>query len=559
MRLQRQLILGLLLIFSGIGLVIFLVLSQIVLPRIENLERDTLRQGLQRAEKRLQQEQRRLSGFAEDWGVWNDTYDYLLQPGEAYRRSNLVQSSLNSTESDLLLLIAADGTRAAKLMRETLPEQDVIEQFAPAVLAGTHPLRQLAPGQQGMLKLGSGVFLFGSSPILTSQGEGPALGTVVFLKKVDRQFELKVARQLEQDIKLAPVPWGAGRASGPEIRFIGDDRSLAHTWLPLLNSSEHRLGIQLQQPRPFYMQAQETISFAVLTLLSAGLLLSLLAYFYLRARLVSPILQIQRQAEEYGSTHRLDAVIPLARNDELGRLSLAFTRMAQSLEHHRSRLEMERQQYLDASYTDPLTGLRNRRYLEQCWRNRQERTGETAWLFMFLDLDHFKQVNDRYGHDVGDMALQQFSRMLEQYSRSSDIAVRFGGEEFMLFCEGADEQVACGIAARIRDEVANFSFGKPEQPIHLTCSIGFFAVTRDCSISGANAWDRFVKVADLALYAAKTNGRNSWIGLKCADSGCAASCPERPEQLVAKLNQRQLLLFSSLAPSQDIVWDSPRA
>jgi diguanylate cyclase (GGDEF)-like protein len=168
-----------------------------------------------------------------------------------------------------------------------------------------------------------------------------------------------------------------------------------------------------------------------------------------------------------------------------------------------------------ASITDPLTGLFNRRYFELRLRQELERSrryGAPLGL-LFLDLDHFKRVNDRYGHPVGDRALQSVSELLGEQLRRMDVCTRWGGEEFAVLMPNADRAGSLVVAQRVlgalRSRVrlhappAAGRAARPE-PIRLTASLGV-AVFPGPGLSGP---EQLLEAADGALLAAKRGGRN---------------------------------------------------
>jgi two-component system, cell cycle response regulator len=124
---------------------------------------------------------------------------------------------------------------------------------------------------------------------------------------------------------------------------------------------------------------------------------------------------------------------------------------------------------------------------------------------MILDMDHFKNINDTYGHDVGDKVLKQLADIIIQASRSTDLAARFGGEEFVILMPETDPQAALGAASRMREvvEAADFKTGT-EKTIKCTISIG----VADLHPEGDSA-ESLLKRADEALYSAKHSGRNT--------------------------------------------------
>ncbi|NBO19940.1 MAG: diguanylate cyclase [Proteobacteria bacterium] len=124
---------------------------------------------------------------------------------------------------------------------------------------------------------------------------------------------------------------------------------------------------------------------------------------------------------------------------------------------------------------------------------------------MIMDMDHFKSVNDTYGHDVGDMVLKQLSGIIMQASRSSELAARFGGEEFVILMPETDPQSAYNAANRIREIVENtpFKINETGDTIARTISIGVASLYPD-----GDSAESLLKRADEALYEAKHGGRN---------------------------------------------------
>jgi two-component system cell cycle response regulator len=160
----------------------------------------------------------------------------------------------------------------------------------------------------------------------------------------------------------------------------------------------------------------------------------------------------------------------------------------------------------ELALTDPLTGLPNRRAIED-WATRQL-SGAIRYGFSFLvvlaDLDHFKAVNDTYGHDAGDAVLKKFSEILKANSRRSDICGRIGGEEFLFILTHTTQDNARIVIERIRAELEAAKFDFDDGRLSVTASFGL-AGFEDTQ---AADFTRLVTRADVALYAAKRAGRN---------------------------------------------------
>lgn len=156
--------------------------------------------------------------------------------------------------------------------------------------------------------------------------------------------------------------------------------------------------------------------------------------------------------------------------------------------------------------TDPLTRLCNRRCMIERLakeKDRSLRNGKTLSLAM-IDIDHFKAVNDTYGHSIGDTVLVEFSRQLENRLRPYDQAARFGGEEFAIILPETSLAQAVQISERIRHDISRMVFREELKKLHLTISIG----VAPFPAPGINTLDDLIREADHALYRAKERGRN---------------------------------------------------
>jgi diguanylate cyclase (GGDEF)-like protein len=196
----------------------------------------------------------------------------------------------------------------------------------------------------------------------------------------------------------------------------------------------------------------------------------------------------------------------------------------------------------DLSLLDQLTGLHNRRFLYQsiekdisrinryyhqdsfALNNLIEQTQvnldnrEQDLVFILVDLDHFKQVNDKYGHSAGDTVLVQMKALITQTFRESDYFIRWGGEEFLIVTRYVDRNKINIMVERFRAAVASHIFILNENmSIKCTCSIGFAAYPFVQNSPKAFSWEQVIDIADTALYTAKEKQRNAWVGLKSGE------------------------------------------
>jgi diguanylate cyclase (GGDEF)-like protein/putative nucleotidyltransferase with HDIG domain len=168
----------------------------------------------------------------------------------------------------------------------------------------------------------------------------------------------------------------------------------------------------------------------------------------------------------------------------------------------RRRTDVLIEQLYDAARTDPLTGLLNRRGFRELLDLELERArrGEGCVAVVVGDIDHFKEVNDRCGHHVGDAALQRTARILDEDRRRIDVAARVGGEEFTMILPDTDAQGGLAIAERLR---CLFQREFAADTVPLTICFGVAAYPGDAETAGA-----LLRAGDAALYGAKADGRN---------------------------------------------------
>ena len=246
----------------------------------------------------------------------------------------------------------------------------------------------------------------------------------------------------------------------------------------------------------------------------------------------------------------------------------------QAAETKNKELEITYKALKKLSMTDSLTGLRNRYFLlEQIdfeiskslrdfhdYRitDDNKKSQKYEMIFFMLDLDHFKKVNDIYGHSAGDMVLIQIKNILDEVFRDSDFKIRWGGEEFLIIARSSNREGAAMLAERLRLAVEQhpFDIGK-EEPINKTCSIGFacfpYVRTQPTLIS----WSQVLDIADQNLYTAKKTSRNAWIGTFAADKittdGLYQKISIDPQALI---ESGELQLTSNIDKEISLIWNN---
>ena len=244
-----------------------------------------------------------------------------------------------------------------------------------------------------------------------------------------------------------------------------------------------------------------------------------------------------------------------------------------AMEFANDALEGANEALRNQSLTDPLTGLRNRRFLGECMPEdvavvnrvfhelkgpRRERLAlNIDLLFIMVDLDHFKMVNDEHGHSAGDKVLQQMGEIMKEATRDTDTVVRWGGEEFLVVARNVCRRDCTILVERIRSQVALHEFGIGDgKSLRLTCSSGFALYPFIPELPQTITWERVIDVADHCLYAAKRAGRDAWVGIFPGEETDANLVLETESLSIPDLlSNGTLQVQSSLSLGTPLQWD----
>lgn len=219
-----------------------------------------------------------------------------------------------------------------------------------------------------------------------------------------------------------------------------------------------------------------------------------------RALFTQPITDLITAMQTVAATKNYHSRLNSRRRDEFDDLYQGFNAMLAEISERDERLSK-------LATTDALTGLANRRHAietMQTMATRAYRKREALGLIM-LDIDFFKQVNDRYGHPVGDQVIREIAAILQASAREYDLAARFGGEEFIVLCDGSTSENTVAVAERIRLAVEECRIEyAPGEFMNVSVSLGVFS-----TIPQENPFiEQWIHAADQALYRAKNMGRN---------------------------------------------------
>ena len=273
-------------------------------------------------------------------------------------------------------------------------------------------------------------------------------------------------------------------------------------------------GPQKHAPRIWYGVSEKELllklerhSRLVLTFTIAGSLAILWVGLAIIRNFNKPLTQLMHMTRKVaeGELPRMTKSVP---QNEIDMLANQFAEMLQALRENQQEIERVHKELEESAITDALTRLHNRRYLQEVFpRALSQAKRESLYLTgILLDIDHFKQINDKYGHLGGDECLMQFSRLLRDTCRATDYIFRIGGEEFLILSINENKEGGQLLAEKIREMIEHHPVSLNGTTIPMTTSAGVSHA--EFSIPAQDALSHLLLHADKALYQAKVSGRN---------------------------------------------------
>ena len=323
--------------------------------------------------------------------------------------------------------------------------------------------------------------------------------------------ELRLRALTSKDVVIESPEREAVTETGRNGRIlIVDDRKASYERIAATLSNEHTVDIETNPSEALFHAAEGNYD---LLIVSLGL------QNFDALRLCSQVRSLERTrnvpilaVSEADNNARLVRGLEIGINDYLIRPvdkneMLARVRTQIKKKRYAERLRDNVQKSAEMAITDGLTGLFNRRYMEMHLASLVEQAASRGKpiAVLIIDIDHFKAVNDTYGHDAGDEVLREFALRIRKAIRNIDLACRYGGEEFVIVMPETDVAVATMVAERLRRRIATepFAIEQGARQLTVTISIGLAALA-DANDNAA----AILKRADTALYRAKNEGRN---------------------------------------------------
>lgn len=492
-----------------------IVAKMVLMPSLLANEQHAMQERIETVNAAMEHGITDLNDTAADYAMWDLTYGYMLHGGRKYEQAAFSETSFQNYDIQLVLLLSNDGRVVLEkhfmpLDRVPLGPEDV--RTIKAVMGAVRSRVAEGAAMHGVVSAPAAPFYVVMRPILPSRGTGPSAGTMVMARRIDSN-EIDAMQQFAH-VEIAICAYepimrllSPGKMSLLALRGGGQawtERSESEiSGYLLVRDVEGKpsMFLRLTSDRTFYQRTRRVIWLATALVSGVAILLGLAKLWFLHTLVLSRLDKASKMVGLIADGGNLSFRIPITRDDELGMLARALNTMLDELERSRNRLvEMHAASEFDALH-DVLTGLKNRRAIRMVMELEMGRAvrESTALGVLLADIDHFKKINDTYGHGVGDTVLSSVATALDSGLRPYDAAGRYGGEEFLILVPGVNHVRAMAIADRLRRSVEQ---AVKVQDQAVTVSIGV-AVTM-----GTDSLEGVIANADASLYAAKAAGRN---------------------------------------------------
>jgi diguanylate cyclase (GGDEF)-like protein len=464
----------------------------------------------------LKNEQSQLEIMARDYAQWDQTYQFMESGDPDYVRTELTTDTFKIIRINLFVLFDQDG-------------KVVLHKSVGGWTPRAQDLQTIGEAQQvrgarnlpltGVLDLDGRVLLVAYQPILTSQGAGKPRGTLVMAREFDQPVISSLERSMGFAVWLEPAAnatsnrdlvWTDGVNSA---RIESDSTMLEYVVVRDIYGKPDRLLVG-RTPRSLYLEGQKESRLFWGLLMLAGCVYCGVLFFFVDEVLVRRISRLSNEVAKITVSGDLSLRLNPGGADELSSLARAVNTMLAAIQKAKLELLQAQESLRFHAEHDALTGIRNRRAIRDVLRKELARCRrERSTLGVILaDVDHFKKINDHYGHAAGDAVLATVVQRIVATLRSYDIVGRYGGEEFLIIAPGCDLDLAQKLAERVRVAVQ-------DEPVDLGNYFANISVSLGVTLGTAESDPEFlVEQADTAMYRAKRNGRNRVeVGFDLAD------------------------------------------
>ena len=477
-----------------------------LMPELLRIETLQANEALERAQRAIRNEARHLDTLSKDWATWDDSYQFMRDGNRHFLASNISDAAIfDDADLSLIAFLEPDGTPYR--LNGIAPTTG---QYHSCALLDTqcqwmHPFLDTARTRIADAKSGAGMTwlqarpqpaLVSVQPILRSDGSGPLAGWLAMTRPMSEDWQAKLREGTGLAVTVRQPT--ATVSSVPDLERVSDAAMRASHLLPAAPPGE-QLILEVELPRQRLNMRIEALELGLTWTVSLIIIVVLVVLWLLERIVLNPLRLFAAFTRRVQRPERTDVPERLQqRRDEIGVLARHFQQL---IEFHRQ----QKAGLIELSEHDALTGLANRRRFDEHLATAlatDAPMGQSTALVV-MDIDHYKDFNDRYGHPAGDACLQSLAKVMgAHFDRTGQLVARTGGEEFMAVLPGTSQEAATACAERLRAAIEALAVPHADQVV--TVSVGVSCSTLEHRLDAK----RLIEAGDQALYAAKKAGRN---------------------------------------------------
>lgn len=488
-----------------------------------------------------------LKSTASDWSQWDESYDFALGRDPSYPANNLTAASLAALGNDFIVLLDLRGGVIAAIeidsrTRRAMPVSPGLLRYLstrPRLITATEVSRPVG----GLLALPEGVALVAAQPITNSAVTAPKAGTFVIGRFLTRARLDAIGMALLVPVGVSGFDGVQGRAEraaaatarrtgAPAVIDVNADSAAVYSVVRDVDGSS-TVVVHATVPRTAEQEAGNALTQASAVMIGFAVVMIFIVTAAIDRQVLRRLERLRVHVRAVRDAADFASRVPVEGNDEISDLAIDINGMLGQLDTSQSDLA-----YLAAH--DSLTRLYNRRRFEvELTRHLADR--DAAGALLWIDLDHFKEVNDSLGHAAGDDLLVQIANELAEHTRGSSLLARLGGDEFGVLMPGTDPTQAVSAARRLLDTITGHSFEVAHRHVRVGASIGIVHYPQHGS-----SVDDLLARADLAMYHAKDRGRRG-IAVYTSDDEWRTEMTERielAESIVQALRDDRFVLHA---------------
>jgi diguanylate cyclase (GGDEF)-like protein len=511
MTIRKKIVLFSALALGAFFVALYLVCRFALLNGFARLESDYARENIHHLQNELTNQQSQLELMARDYGQWDRTYEFMESKDPDYVRTELTDDTFKIIHINIFLLLDPSGQLVVHQSVGSLtPDAGDLQTITVARLNAS--IDDTGPSPvSGVLQLKGRVFLFAYQPILTSRGNGTPRGTLVMGRELDLSLLSSLSKSAGIPLWLEPaeqspqatMPGTAWSDGTNSARFESDATMLEYVAIKDFYGITRRLLVA-RVPRSLNLEGARVTRYLLGLLMLVGAIYCGALFFFLEEILLARVALLSTEVSKVTVSGDLSLRLTTGGRDELGTLAAAVNAMLTAIQKTKAELLQAQESLRFHAEHDALTGVLNRRAIRDLLRKelaRCRREKNTLGIIL-ADVDHFKKINDRYGHAAGDAVLVTAMQRISSTLRSYDVVGRYGGEEFLIIAPGCDLELAQKLAERIRTAVGDHPVDLGDENATITLSLGVTLGTAESDP------EFLVTLADSAMYQAKRNGRN---------------------------------------------------